>query len=358
MAAPDYRISKVGVLCKDCGQDVGPYPTRHRCGASDAPSLSSTSRDSVNSSGYSLAPPSLAPPRPGLPGRSNTGGRYGGRTAPSSASSSGNTTAAGGSSLRAGAGRWNRLAGQSAPSSNQQVHGSGSGTEDEGPNSGNNTSLWGKFRAATAWNNDASDASGSERGDEETGEAGPPQSTSSGKKLWGKIMGSGDNEKSEEPDSDTSDYEGESHVTRLLKSYYRERYPEAQLPGWLTHPPPDLYRPFGGMGRERPVSSSSSFSPQHTQVPIGFGHEHRRSQDNTNTNTSSNSRNSVGSASNMYGQSSLSPTNQSYESPALVDSAKYARGSSGTLPPAPSRRPTRQRVNVRRDAGAFFNDDN
>lgn len=27
----DYRISKVVVCCKDCGQDVGLYPARHRC---------------------------------------------------------------------------------------------------------------------------------------------------------------------------------------------------------------------------------------------------------------------------------------------------------------------------------------
>src|SRR6185369_2524985 len=28
----DYRISRVVVLCKDCGQDVGLYPARHKCG--------------------------------------------------------------------------------------------------------------------------------------------------------------------------------------------------------------------------------------------------------------------------------------------------------------------------------------
>ncbi|OZJ03492.1 hypothetical protein BZG36_04031 [Bifiguratus adelaidae] len=27
----DYRISKIVVLCKDCGQDVGLYPARHKC---------------------------------------------------------------------------------------------------------------------------------------------------------------------------------------------------------------------------------------------------------------------------------------------------------------------------------------
>ncbi|RUS22205.1 hypothetical protein BC937DRAFT_90036 [Endogone sp. FLAS-F59071] len=29
--AIDYRVSKIVVLCKDCGQDVGLYPARHKC---------------------------------------------------------------------------------------------------------------------------------------------------------------------------------------------------------------------------------------------------------------------------------------------------------------------------------------
>lgn len=29
--AVDYRISRVVVCCKDCGQDVGLYPARHKC---------------------------------------------------------------------------------------------------------------------------------------------------------------------------------------------------------------------------------------------------------------------------------------------------------------------------------------
>ncbi|KAI9492290.1 hypothetical protein BDB00DRAFT_829184 [Zychaea mexicana] len=29
--AVDYRVSRVVVCCKDCGQDVGLYPARHKC---------------------------------------------------------------------------------------------------------------------------------------------------------------------------------------------------------------------------------------------------------------------------------------------------------------------------------------
>ncbi|ORX97650.1 hypothetical protein K493DRAFT_313986 [Basidiobolus meristosporus CBS 931.73] len=28
----DYRVSGVSVRCVDCGQDVGLYPARHKCG--------------------------------------------------------------------------------------------------------------------------------------------------------------------------------------------------------------------------------------------------------------------------------------------------------------------------------------
>jgi len=39
----DYRVSRVVILCKDCGQDVGLYPARHKCGipSSEAPPLPS-----------------------------------------------------------------------------------------------------------------------------------------------------------------------------------------------------------------------------------------------------------------------------------------------------------------------------
>ncbi|CAI2167828.1 11176_t:CDS:2 [Funneliformis geosporum] len=39
----DYRVSRILILCKDCDQDVGLYPARHKCGipSSEAPLLSS-----------------------------------------------------------------------------------------------------------------------------------------------------------------------------------------------------------------------------------------------------------------------------------------------------------------------------
>src|SRR5690349_19909491 len=63
----DYRVSRIVVLCKDCGQDVGLYPARHKCGIPTSEELiipkesdNSTSNSkttvssSSNSEGYNL----------------------------------------------------------------------------------------------------------------------------------------------------------------------------------------------------------------------------------------------------------------------------------------------------------------
>jgi hypothetical protein len=60
----DYRISRIVVLCKDCGQDVGLYPARHKCGIPTSeglptiPKVSSSNNLKLNSynttEGYNL----------------------------------------------------------------------------------------------------------------------------------------------------------------------------------------------------------------------------------------------------------------------------------------------------------------
>ncbi|GBB93572.1 hypothetical protein RclHR1_00220006 [Rhizophagus clarus] len=42
----DYRISRIVVLCKDCGQDVGLYPARHKCGIPTSEGLPIITKDS------------------------------------------------------------------------------------------------------------------------------------------------------------------------------------------------------------------------------------------------------------------------------------------------------------------------
>lgn len=39
--AVDYRVSTLVVLCKDCSQDVGLYPARHKCLPVDRPAMPS-----------------------------------------------------------------------------------------------------------------------------------------------------------------------------------------------------------------------------------------------------------------------------------------------------------------------------
>ncbi|KAI7850779.1 hypothetical protein BDC45DRAFT_517124 [Circinella umbellata] len=44
----DYRISQIVVLCKDCGQDVGLYPARHKCEVPERPPLPTINLDEMN----------------------------------------------------------------------------------------------------------------------------------------------------------------------------------------------------------------------------------------------------------------------------------------------------------------------
>ncbi|RKP10429.1 hypothetical protein THASP1DRAFT_21871 [Thamnocephalis sphaerospora] len=336
MSTTDYRVSKLAVLCKDCGQDVGLYPGRHRCGARDAPPVPSVPISARSTGSPSLAPPpssadapSLAPPRPGLVSRSgassgsNSSGRYGARAAPSSS---------GGSSLRTGAGRWARVADNSArddKSTLRSNRGSGGDDAGSGSESGGNT----------IWDGDAANA---DQGAEEDGQA----PSSSGGKLWGKIKAAASLEKSDEPDSDASDYEGETHVTRLLKAYYHERYPDSQLPGWLTQPPPEQPMPFRHLAPEAApvlVPQAPASAPAFRRTSSDYGHNSGGGGPSAD----------VGSYEPAYTGLETPP-------PAVGGGDGYAGGSyrragNGVVAP-PVRRPTRPRGNVRRDAGAFFDE--
>lgn len=39
MTSQDYRVSTIVILCKDCGNDVGMYPGRHKCSPADRPPM-------------------------------------------------------------------------------------------------------------------------------------------------------------------------------------------------------------------------------------------------------------------------------------------------------------------------------
>lgn len=54
----DYRVSAIVVLCKDCNQDVGLYPARHRCDATAKRPILPTLYSSTSSSSPWIQSPS------------------------------------------------------------------------------------------------------------------------------------------------------------------------------------------------------------------------------------------------------------------------------------------------------------
>jgi hypothetical protein len=176
MSAAGYHASRSANICKECGQDVGLYPSRHRCGSAGSTFAASTR--GLNSP--SLAPPppreapSLAPPRLGQIGRTGSGGsasgaRYTGRAGGASS----------GTSLRTGAGRWARVADSTArdakPTPRPSRHGAGNDDSDHENNNGNNENnnnnnsssgggIWSKLRAAAAWSGESEAGNNSDQG--------------------------------------------------------------------------------------------------------------------------------------------------------------------------------------------------
>jgi hypothetical protein len=49
----DYRVSSIVVLCKDCGEDCGLYPARHKCTKDTRPKLPTLCSSTSDSSAWS-----------------------------------------------------------------------------------------------------------------------------------------------------------------------------------------------------------------------------------------------------------------------------------------------------------------
>ncbi|CDH58053.1 hypothetical protein RO3G_07476 [Lichtheimia corymbifera JMRC:FSU:9682] len=242
--AVDYRISRVVVCCKDCGQDVGLYPARHKC-------------QEV-----------IRPPLPPLP--ANLDDHYGLRVpartsdnvtrsrSTSSSSSTLNTPSDTSSTTTTGS-KWTARFGRS-PSTKNNTNDPDNEEESvyfnnfaahlpeggDSPGSGQSgKKLWGKVRQNEKWKQL------SEKYDK------PKQSA----KLWGKLVQAtqtvADKMPARDdrgPESDESDWEGESHVSRILREYYEKKH--EPLPHWLF----DERNP-------RPVSSRKSHEPmRHEEI--------------------------------------------------------------------------------------------
>ncbi|KAL0089848.1 hypothetical protein F4703DRAFT_1842959 [Phycomyces blakesleeanus] len=227
MQVVDYRVSTLVVLCKDCGNDVGLYPARHKCQDVIRPAMPTLPAKYANLPDSSLQVPRKTPP----PLESSTSSYGSSSTSTvgfppspkfsSSATSETTTTS-----------KWARF-GKSTPTPREEPN------EDEEesiyfnkfaanlPDSHSDSppvtgkKLWGKVRTNEKWKqlNESAEK---------------PKQTG---KIWGKIIqathsiaeASYVDEKG--PESDESDWEGESHVSRVLREHYEKK--REALPAWL-----------------------------------------------------------------------------------------------------------------------------
>ncbi|RIB01441.1 hypothetical protein C2G38_2230834 [Gigaspora rosea] len=145
----DYRVSRIVVLCKDCGHDVGLYPARHKCEFPGSDSI----------------------PIPSIP----------------------------------------------------KQHLS---TKNKNNNDTNASGLWGKLRSVNNWKNVSEDASVAPTVSQPT----------QGAKLWDKLLSAAaaynsNQDDDSEYESEADDWEGESHISRILREYHQEK--SGDIPDWL-----------------------------------------------------------------------------------------------------------------------------
>ncbi|OBZ84896.1 hypothetical protein A0J61_07049 [Choanephora cucurbitarum] len=196
----DYRISTLVVLCKDCGNDVGLYPARHKCQPVDRPAMPALPAQFIKNKTEQpqnnlLAPPSLLDvPKPSFGSNQSNKGTIG-DTEDNEESVYFNNFAA------------------NLPEQKEQT----------------GKKLWGKIRENEKWKqlNEKNEK--------------PKQSG----KLWGKLIQATQNVADKIPnkdergaESDEDDWDGETHVSRILREYYESK--RMRLPEWLFEDDPEV----------------------------------------------------------------------------------------------------------------------
>ncbi|KAF7727945.1 hypothetical protein EC973_006833 [Apophysomyces ossiformis] len=180
----DYRVSMLVVLCKDCGQDVGLYPARHKCAQvirPPLPTLSSTWSDPGQDESSSIT----AHDGLGLSQKTREEEEY-------------------------------------QETSYYEQFSANLRESDTITSSSSSSSagrkLWGKLRQNEKW----------QQLNEKNKE---PKSSG---KLWKKLIEATQTMAIRDdpgPESDGSDWEGESHVSRILREHYERKH--QPLPMWL-----------------------------------------------------------------------------------------------------------------------------
>ncbi|KAI9364154.1 hypothetical protein BD770DRAFT_379393 [Pilaira anomala] len=200
----DYRVSTIVVLCKDCGEDVGLYPARHACSNVKRPHLPTLC--STTDTQWDDVPELI-------------------KSGPTSATV---TRQASDSSIESG--KWNFFRSSTQTVKEQQkpkeeeegyynIKNSSSYHDFKRDSSNSGRKLWGKVKENEKWKELIA-----EKKDD---------TTKPTKKLWSRIIQVTMSNPIEDagPESDDEDFEGETHVSRILREYYESK--NKPLPTWL-----------------------------------------------------------------------------------------------------------------------------
>ncbi|CAG8438542.1 13275_t:CDS:2 [Dentiscutata heterogama] len=181
----DYRVSRLVVLCKDCGHDVGLYPARHKCKMSDA----------------------NAPPLPSMPKQH-----------------------------------------LSSNKSNTNKQSNDNNTSEQS----SATSLWSKLKTVNNWR---------EMAEDDSVKPNVSQSTTTSAKLWDKLLSAASSaysviDDNSDNDSEKEDWEGETHISRILREYHQQK--SGDIPEWLYD-----HKPIPSQNN----STKNSISSQINKIP-------------------------------------------------------------------------------------------
>ncbi|CAO3641204.1 unnamed protein product [Mucor fragilis] len=208
----DYRVSTLVVLCKDCGHDVGLYPARHKCQPVERPAMPALPAQYTKEKKLNI-PGSLE-----LSARTISSG---------SSSSMASSPSPSFSSAETPTSKWSsRLQNNSSKKadddSEESVYFNNFAANLPETNEASGKKLWGKVRQNDKWKQL------SEKNEK------PKQSG----KLWGKLIQATQNMADKIParddrgaESDEDDWEGETHVSRILREHYEKK--RQRLPDWL-----------------------------------------------------------------------------------------------------------------------------
>ncbi|CAO3633734.1 unnamed protein product [Mucor hiemalis] len=209
----DYRVSKIIVLCKDCGDDVGLYPGRHKCSSDQRPYLPTLCSSTSDHHWSEEDVPELIASTP---------------------ASTSVKRQASDSSIESGKWSFFRTNSSSPPvkiaeetnssyfdsyATHLKTSSSFNDIQEASATSGKR--LWGKMKENEKWKELIADKK--------------KESQRTSGKLWERIIhatisNSVDYHESG-AESDDEDWEGETHVSRILREYHQSK--NAPLPSWL-----------------------------------------------------------------------------------------------------------------------------